>query len=333
VEKAGNFGESVVAAKLAHRIGAAFGQWRMSGVGDVRLPPLCRQPGAIAFKHGTREFPSDQSVTGGKAADDHPMARRYSLDHFRSNRYPEPMNKILELSAELKNGRVETSVDWASIASKVSDEKTIVVLKGVFPAPLLLDIRRAVIDWGRETKLAVADDFRGNYHRQRAMVSRLQQAPHVFHDYNFNAIPELPDELGGKLMCLFEPLRHLYNLLTDQNVGFDIPQQGPWVHPQIIHYPGGGGFFGRHWHALVPQKLGFIVSLSEYGKDFQNGGTVFDIDGEIVNMEGHQQIGDICIWRYDYHHWVTQSDLQNKFDWNSDDGRWIATFAYFDPCG
>jgi hypothetical protein len=60
---------------------------------------------------------------------------------------------------------------------------------------------------------------------------------------------------------------------------------------------------------------------------------VFDIDGDVVDMEGRQLIGDICIWRYDYHHWVSQSDLQEKFDWNSSDGRWVATFAYFDPNG
>jgi len=42
-------------------------------------------------------------------------------------------------------------------------------------------------------------------------------------------------------------------------------------------------------------------------------------------------IGDICVWRYDHQHWVTQSDLSDKFDWASEAGRWVATFAYFDP--
>jgi hypothetical protein len=103
------------------------------------------------------------------------------------------------------------------------------------------------------------------------------------------------------------------------------------VHPQIIQYPSGGGFFGRHWHNLEPQQLGFIVSLSKPGRDYRNGGTCFEIEGEVVDLEGRQDVGDICVWRYDHQHWVTQSDLQDKFDWDSEAGRWVATYAYFDP--
>jgi hypothetical protein len=242
-------------------------------------------------------------------------------------------DRIAELEAALAKGRIVTAQSPAAIASQVMDEKRIVVLKNVFPAAMLSDLRREVIAWGRATEPAAADDFRGNYHRRRAMVSRLQQAPHVFHDYNFNAISGMTGDLGDKLRALFEPLRLLYNALTSSDTEFAIPETGPYVHPQIIHYPNGGGFFGRHWHNLQPQRLGFITVLSEFGKDFKRGATVFDIDGDVVDMEGRQLIGDVCIWRYDYHHWVSQSDLQEKFDWNSSDGRWVATFAYFDPSG
>jgi hypothetical protein len=216
---------------------------------------------------------------------------------------------------------------------QVMDSKQIVVLKSVYPEALLSDVRDGVTAWARETAAATSDDFAGNYHRQRAMVSRLQQAPHVFHDYNFNAIFRLPEPLQSRLLAVFEPLRLLYNSLTGYHTEFAIPETGAYIHPQIIQYPNGGGFFGRHWHNLRPQTLGFIVVLSEYGRHFRKGATVFDIDGASVDMEGRQQLGDICIWRYDYHHWVSQSDLQDKFDWNSTDGRWVATLAYFDPNG
>ncbi|MFM7852309.1 MAG: hypothetical protein ACKO96_10445, partial [Flammeovirgaceae bacterium] len=103
------------------------------------------------------------------------------------------------------------------------------------------------------------------------------------------------------------------------------------MHPQIIQYPNGGGFFARHWHSLTPQRLGFIVLLSKPGVDFKNGGTVFEINGEAVSVGERHDIGDILIWRYDYPHWVTQSDLSDKFNWDSSDGRWVATFAFFDP--
>jgi len=133
------------------------------------------------------------------------------------------------------------------------------------------------------------------------------------------------------LYALFEPLRLLYNQLTGSKIQFEVPASGPYVHPQIIHYPKGGGFFARHWHNLMPQRLGFIVALSRPKLDYSNGGTVFEIDGETVDLEDRQGIGDICIWRYDYPHWVKQSNLKDKFDWASEDGRWVATFAYFDP--
>ncbi|HKP72882.1 MAG TPA: hypothetical protein VJT82_08095, partial [Pyrinomonadaceae bacterium] len=210
-------------------------------------------------------------------------------------------------------------------------DKQIVLLKEVFPAEMLLDIRRALVRWGRETPAVGIDDFRGNYHRERAMVSHLQKWPHVFHDYNFNDFSKLDAEFRAKVFSIFEPLRVLYNELTPNDIKFELPESGAWIHPQFIHYPVGGGFFARHWHNLLPQRLGFIVSMSKYGVDYPNGGTVFDIDGELVDVEGVHDMGDICLWRYDYHHWVKQSDLRDRFDWNSENGRWVATFPYYDP--
>jgi hypothetical protein len=242
-------------------------------------------------------------------------------------------NRILEIGARLEDGAVVADLPPVEIRRQVMDQRQIVMLKGVFDPAAATAMRTAVADWGRATPLAEVDDFRGNYHRRRAMVARQQQAPHVFHDYNFNAMATLPDPLQASLRSLFEPLRGLYQALTGTETGFEAPVAGPYVHPQLIHYPSGGGFFARHWHNLAPQQLGFIVSLSQRGRDYRNGGTVFEIDGQLVDLEGRQDIGDICVWRYDYHHWVTQSDLRDKFDWDSDAGRWVATYAYFDPFG
>ena len=242
-------------------------------------------------------------------------------------------DRIVEVGAGLRDGVITTEMDRAEITDRVMERGQLVLLKHVFPEAVLTATRTAVADWGRQVPPAEVDDFRANYHRRRAMVARQQQAPHVFHDYNFNAMDDAPPALEVTLRDLFEPLRDLYNDLTGNDVGFRIPATGPYVHPQLIHYPAGGGFFARHWHNLSPQKLGFIVSLSQRGRDFRNGGTCFEIDGEVIDMEARQQIGDICIWRYDHPHWVTQSDLRDKFDWDSDAGRWVATFAYFDPRG
>ena len=241
------------------------------------------------------------------------------------------MSRVVETPAELKNGVITSTMSRQDIVEHVMQRGDLVILKHTFADEAMTAVRTAVADWGRSLDAADVDDFTGNYHRRRVHVARIQQAPHVFHDYNFNDLAALPTELQATLRGLFEPLRELYNALTGANVQFEIPEAGPYVHPQLIHYPSGGGFFARHWHNLAPQKLGFIVSMARRGRDFRNGGTCFEIDGEVVDTEAHQEIGDILVWRYDHHHWVTQSDLRDKFDWNSDAGRWVATFAYFDP--
>jgi hypothetical protein len=239
--------------------------------------------------------------------------------------------RVIEAAAGLGDGVITAELERGEIRRRVMDEGRILLLKGAFPDAMLTDLRRAVAAWGRDVPAADADDFSGNYHRRRAMVSRLQQAPHVFHDYNFNDLAAAPARLQAQLRGLFEPLGGLYRDLTGNETRFEVPTAGPYVHPQIIQYPSGGGFFGRHWHNLEPQQLGFIVSLSKPGRDYRNGGTCFEIEGEVVDLEGRQDVGDICVWRYDHQHWVTQSDLQDKFDWDSEAGRWVATYAYFDP--
>jgi hypothetical protein len=243
------------------------------------------------------------------------------------------MSTVIETPAALQQGVITTDMPRAEIVERVMRRGELLMLKGAFPDPLVTAARSAVAQWGREVAPAEVDDFTGNYHRRRVHVARIQQAPHVFHDYNFNDLKTLPTDLQTTLVSLFEPLRELYNALTGYDVRFEIPASGPYVHPQLIHYPSGGGFFARHWHNISPQKLGFIVSMSRRGRDFRNGGTCFEIDGEVIDTEACQQVGDILVWRYDHHHWVTQSDLRDKFDWTSDAGRWVATFAYFDPRG
>lgn len=240
------------------------------------------------------------------------------------------MKDVVEVSGRLEDGTVVTGMSPAELAATVVDDKKIVLLKNVFPAEMLLEIRRTVLQWGRETPLATGDDFEGNYHRQRAMVSNLNNFPHVFHDYNFNDFSKLDSKVRTLLQSLFNPLLELYNQLANYDLSFAIPVSGPYLHPQIIQYPVGGGFFGRHWHNLLPQKLGFIVSLSNYGADYPNGGTCFEIDGRIVDIEGAHDMGDICLWRYDFHHWVKQSDLKDQFSWSSENGRWVATLPYYE---
>jgi hypothetical protein len=240
------------------------------------------------------------------------------------------MKRIKLFDADLKDGIIK-NIDHNLITENVINSKNLVILKNVFSKQKIAEIRDSVVGWSLITDESQVDDFFGNYHRKRAMVSKIQQAPHVFHDYNFHRIDILENNLKNNLHYLFTPLLELYVKLTGNTVDFRIPESGPYIHPQIIQYPNGGGFFGRHSHNLMPQKLGFIVLLSEPGVDYKIGSTVFEIEDEVIEVGNYQSIGDILIWRYDYEHWVTQNDISTKFNWKNIDGRWVATLAYFDP--
>lgn len=240
------------------------------------------------------------------------------------------MDKLIFTKGNLSDGRIETALSVPEIVQQVAD-KRIVIIKDLFPEAMLRELREEVAIWAAQTEPATSDDFRGNYHSKKAKVSNLQQTPHVFHDYNFNNFDTLPATLQEKMLRVFDPLRIFYNELTAYNVPFGYLEGVAYLHPQLIQYPIGGGFFGRHNHNLLPQQIGFILSLSRYGVDYKGGGTCFVIDGETVDMEAHQDIGDLVLWPNDVDHWVKQSPLDDWFSWDYNKGRWIATLAYFNP--
>lgn len=76
--------------------------------------------------------------------------------------------------------------------------------------------------------------------------------------------------------------------------------------------------------------MGLIMSLSDYGEDFENGGTRFATpDGNIVDIEGHHTIGDIAIFRYDLPHQVTPCDPEADLDFDRSNGRWSMILPYY----
>lgn len=242
------------------------------------------------------------------------------------------MENVTFLKAKRIDGKIKPEIAPRAVAELVAG-KQIVILKNVFTEEELTDLRAAVIAWGREREPVSADDFTQNYHSRRAKVSNIQQSPHVFHDYNFNDFNLLPENLRTKLSNVFESLKDFYNELTERETTLGVAETGAYFHPQVIHYPLGGGFFSRHNHNLKPQIVGFILMMSKYGVDYKAGGTCFEIDGKTVDIEGKHDIGDLCLWRNDLDHWVKQSPLDDKFSWESEEGRFVATLAYFDPKG
>ena len=241
------------------------------------------------------------------------------------------MERVCEIQSSFRQGAITIEAP-GEVSRAILEDKRIILLRSALPVDLLMKARDSVLRWRRDVPAASTNDFKGNYHRQRCQMIKTT-APHVFHDYNFIALDRLDPVIGRPLHALFEPLRRLYNELTGHDVEFGHAESAPYLQPQVIQYPPGGGFFGRHEHAFEPQRIGIIVQMSEAGKDYHGGGTVFEIDGDVIDFEGNSRLGDICLWPFDVPHWVKQSDLSEPFDWQSERGRWVATFPHNNPFG
>jgi hypothetical protein len=240
------------------------------------------------------------------------------------------MENIIKLNKKVSGKEISTDISIDETVKLVLSQK-VVVIKNIFTEIELRAVRKAVVDWGILHPPVTQDDFHGNYHMQKAKISNIQKVPHVFHDYNFNDFSSLSMDFADKLNLIFEPLQVYYNQLTGYAAEMGFVKGAPYLHPQLIQYPAGGGFFGRHNHNLLPQKIGFILSMSKYGQDYRGGGTCFVMNNEVVDLEGHHDIGDLCLFRFDVDHWVKQSPLDDKFSWDDENGRWVATLAYFNP--
>lgn len=240
------------------------------------------------------------------------------------------MENLILADAKFVDNKIETSISIEEINSLLAQKK-IIVVKNLIPKERIYNLRKLSAEWAKATPLVSVDDFKGNYHSEKVKLSNIQKTPHVFHDCNFNDFSTLPEDLRNALLSVFEPLRNFYNSVTGYNVPFGYIQDDHYFHPQLIHYPIGGGFFGRHIHNLHPQKVGFILNLSKYKEDYTSGGTAFETNGSVVDIETVHDLGDLCMFPYDLDHWVKQSSLQDQFTWDYSKGRWVATLAYFNP--
>lgn len=241
------------------------------------------------------------------------------------------MEKLSLIPGGLKDGRITTETPPADIAKRVMAGE-IVIVKAVFPAAAARRLRDLSFAWGRaQAAVAPADFYRrsrvNGFYKQQG-VSKIQKTLHYYRTHNFNNYDALNnEELKELLIGFFTPLKHFYNELTGNNADFIGP--GKVIHPEIIHYPSGGGFFAKHFHQLEPQRIGVIVSLSQRGEDFRMGGTGFEIEDQAIDTESQHDIGDISLFRYDLGHWVSPCDIEEAMNPNSPRGRWTLILPYY----
>ena len=98
---------------------------------------------------------------------------------------------------------------------------------------------------------------------------------------------------------------------------------------QVIHYPRGGGFFGKHQHPRYPTNYGLIINLTKKNRDFRKGVTNFEIKKKKISLEKKNiSIGDLIMFRYDLPHQVTPCDPNNDLTFDRK-GRWTMIFPVY----
>jgi hypothetical protein len=205
------------------------------------------------------------------------------------------------------------------------------VLRGVFPKEQLRDLKAGVFQWGANTAVAPPQSYANkNYHVIEAGISPRQKTPHHYHAYNFHRIDAvMPRELSRQLLAVYEPLLRFRNNIAGNNMSFVEDANGCKAHPQISCHPCGGGVFGRHTHPFEPTRIGLILGMSERGTDFQRGATHFEVHGRDVGTDDVHNLGDLIVFRYDIPHWVTPVDEEDRLDYSSPRGRWVAVLPVY----
>ena len=103
---------------------------------------------------------------------------------------------------------------------------------------------------------------RENFHRIDNNPA-LSKTKHIFHTFNLEAVKTIPGVEGAAMTGVFDMLVEIDNKLMGKRGNLSPAAEGANFHPQIIHYPKGGGFFDQHRHSFEPQKIGLIASLTK----------------------------------------------------------------------
>ncbi|GJL98261.1 MAG: hypothetical protein DHS20C06_20780 [Hyphobacterium sp.] len=188
------------------------------------------------------------------------------------------------------------------------------------------------IGWAARTENCAVDTsidtpsgnwFRRDVNPEKSAVKRVLQT------HDFGDIPALNTPMRTSLGAVFDRMARLQAAVSGVPARVGAAHDGHSLHPQIIHYPQGGGYFGRHTHPLEPQRIGLIVSLSERGVAFQTGSTVYyDAQDNAVDLDDWQTAGSVTLFRYDIPHAVTEVDGSAQLAFEQPTGRWVAIMPF-----
>jgi hypothetical protein len=145
----------------------------------------------------------------------------------------------------------------------------IVILKNVFTAKDMLDLRSKVISWGNENSLFPHGESPSkypdlNYHRiDDGSVPSV--CPHLFHQYAFNDIEKLQEKYAISFDHIAKKMTIIQNAIAETSFEISLTE----LRLKILQYPEGGGFLTEHTHPREPQQIGLILSLSRKESTFR----------------------------------------------------------------
>lgn len=246
------------------------------------------------------------------------------------------MAQIEVIEAQLQDGQVVPSISCEAIADKVIGGGDVVILKSVFDREPLIRFRDRVFQWGIATELTNPKSPTVSYHRidENPPLSKTNR---ILHGYSFLFDENNQAILGehGDAVLIEEIGRYsdalisLQNRIAGTSGGYAPDASGQYMRPHVIHYPSGGGFGGVHEHPPEPQRIGLILTMSDTGVDCQTGGTRFKPEDTWLDAEEYQEMGDICIFKYNIPHDISIVDESEKLDWSSRRGRWTMIMPYY----
>ena len=225
------------------------------------------------------------------------------------------------IPARVVNDRIKADLSDQDLWREI-EQPRLVILRGVFGACDLLQLRRDMVTWGEQTlpfpvgKSASLPFL--NFHRRDDGVQP-SVLPHIFQIYSFGDYQHLPPIFGPLLQQISELLLDLQNRVADTDFHLDNGE----FKTLIVRNPRGGGYLVGHRHKYLPRKVSIFVNMSEPGVDYLSDTAWFNLYGQKHFVRDQFLMGDLLLWRYDLMHGVDEVDGDFPLSWGGDDGFWL----------
>ena len=221
--------------------------------------------------------------------------------------------------SRVRDGEITLDLPIEELRARVTD-KEVLVVKGVFPEDEMRSLVREIFDAYKDTKPRVLDYrwHRENHWRvdDNPPRSRIAKALSLYFAFTWN-------EGFQRIREVARMLAHLRNRIAGLPLEYGFrPEDDHWVIPTVQHHPKGGGFISKHDDPVEPDGCVVSLFMTKRGVDFDTGGLFVESDGEIVDLEGYFEPGDLFIFRPDVPHGVAAIDGDHELRFDRPDGRW-----------